>query len=217
MSDCFPGVVHLPTYLLGTLIVILLPGPNSLFVLGTAVRGGVRKGYQAACGVFLGDTVLTVLASAGVASLLRAFPALFFLMKCAGGAYLAWVGLQMLLSAVRGQPGEDGVVNRAVDDSRSPLGRALLISLLNPKSILFFVAFFIQFVDPGYVPKAVPFLLLGGIAQIMSACYLSIVIFSGAKLAAAFRRHRRTRKALTSGAGALFVGFGVRLAASGIN
>jgi len=71
MSESFFGVINLPTYLLGTLIIVLLPGPNSLFVLSVAARRGVRQGYLGACGVFIGDTVLMVLASAGVASLLR--------------------------------------------------------------------------------------------------------------------------------------------------
>ncbi len=222
MSDSFFGVINLPTYLLGTLIIILLPGPNSLFVLSVAARRGLRQGYLGACGVFIGDTVLMVLASAGVASLLRAYPALFMVFKYAGGAYLAYLGVSMMIAAWRGRlvspagPGGDAAAPAPVEQ-RSPLYRALGISLLNPKAILFFMAFFIQFVDPGYAHKALSFAILGSIAQLFSFLYLSALIFSGARLAAAFRRWRRTRTALTGGAGALFLGFGVKLATASVN
>ena len=66
------GVTDLPTYLAGLVLIVLLPGPNSLYVLSVAARRGVRTGYKAAAGVWCGDTVLMVLSAAGVASLLQA-------------------------------------------------------------------------------------------------------------------------------------------------
>ncbi|HZR36135.1 MAG TPA: leucine efflux protein LeuE [Nevskia sp.] len=219
MSGSFFGVIHLATYFAGAVVVILLPGPNSLFVLSTAARRGVRAGYRAACGVFVGDAVLMVLASAGVASLLKAWPPLFLALKYAGGAYLAYLGVKMLIGAWKGRlasPAEPDAAAPAAGEG-DPLRRALGISLVNPKAILFFIAFFIQFVDPAYAHKALSFAILGGIAQMLSFLYLTALIFSGARLAAAFRRWRRTRTALTGGAGALFVGFGVKLAAASVN
>lgn len=220
MSGSFFGVIHLATYLAGAVVIILLPGPNSLFVLSTAARRGVRAGYRAACGVFVGDTVLMVLAAAGVASLLKAWPALFMALKYAGGAYLAWLGVKMLLGAWKGRlanPVEPEAAAELPAGEDDPLRRALGISLINPKAILFFIAFFIQFVDPGYAHKALSFAILGGIVQMLSFLYLTALIFSGARLAAAFRRWRRTRTALTGGAGALFLGFGVKLATASVN
>ena len=87
--------------MLGTVAIILLPGPNSLFVLSTAARRGVRVGYRAAGGVFVGDAVLMVLSAAGVASLLKAYPPLFLVIKYAGAAYLGYVGVTMLRGAWR--------------------------------------------------------------------------------------------------------------------
>lgn len=220
MSGSLFGVIHLPTYLIGAVIVILLPGPNSLFVLSTAARRGVRAGYRAACGVFIGDAVLMVLASAGVASLLKAYPALFTLLKCSGGAYLAYLGLKLLVAAWKGRlatAAAADVAGQVAVEQGDPLRRALGISLINPKAILFFIAFFIQFVDPAYGHKALSFAILGVIAQCLSFLYLSALIVSGARLAAAFRRWRRTRTALTGGAGAAFVGFGVKLATASVN
>src|SRR5258708_421407 len=95
------GITDFWTYVLGTAAIRLLAGPNSIFVRSVAARRGVRTGYRAAFGVFLGDTVLMVLSAAGVASLLRAYPPVFLVIKYAGAAYLGWVGLGIIRSAWR--------------------------------------------------------------------------------------------------------------------
>ncbi|MCK6425408.1 MAG: leucine efflux protein LeuE [Burkholderiaceae bacterium] len=210
------GITDLTTYVLGTIAIVLLPGPNSLFVLSVAARRGVRPGYAAACGVFVGDTVLMTLAALGAASLLKALPALFLLIKMVGAGYLAWVGLQLLLGAVRRWRGELPAVDAGRLDLTQPFRKALVISLLNPKAILFFVSFFIQFVDPAYPWPALTFLGLGLIAQVCSALYLSVLIFVGARLAAAFAAHRRAASAASSGVGVLFLGFGAKLATASL-
>jgi leucine efflux protein len=217
------GVTDLWTFVLGTIAIVLLPGPNSLYVLAVAARRGVRQGYRGAMGVFCGDGVLMLVSAAGMASLLRAVPALFMVVKYAGAAYLGYVGLKMLLGAVRGwRARRSGQVDAAVAETPEPRAenafrKAFTISLMNPKAILFFVSFFIQFIDPGYAYPAASFLLLAIIVQICSAAYLSMLIFSGNRLAAAFRSRRRLAAAGTSAIGALFVGFGVKLATSSLN
>ncbi|MER5703071.1 leucine efflux protein LeuE [Micromonospora sp. NPDC002296] len=216
------GITDIWTYLLGTVAIILLPGPNSLFVLSTAAKRGVRTGYRAAAGVFLGDSVLMVLSAAGVASLLQAYPPLFLVVKYVGAAYLGWVGLAMLLGALRRwRDRNDPAAPRLIDaaepaELRSPFRRALVISLLNPKAILFFVSFFIQFVDPGYAWPALSFLLLGLIAEVTSVLYLTMLIFAGTYLAAQFRQRRRLAAGATTGVAALFLGFSVKLATASV-
>ena len=87
-----------------------------------------------------------------------------------------------------------------------------MLSISNPKAILFFVSFFIQFVDPGYAHPGVSFLVLGLILQLISGIYLSLLIFTGARLAQWFRQRKRLATGALSGVGAMFVGFGVKLA-----
>ncbi|MFH9178465.1 leucine efflux protein LeuE [Streptomyces albogriseolus] len=209
------GVVDLPTYLVGLVLIILLPGPNSLYVLSVAARRGVRSGYTAAAGVWCGDAVLMTLSAAGVASLLQANAVLFGIVKYAGAGYLAWLAVGMLRAAWgmwRGR-GEDRAEETApaVAQAERPFRRALVVSLLNPKAILFFIAFFVQFVDPAYAYPALSFVVLGALAQIASVLYLSALIFAGTRLAAAFRRRRRLSAGATSAAGALFLGFAAKL------
>ncbi|MEU8392986.1 leucine efflux protein LeuE [Micromonospora sp. NPDC048843] len=212
------GITDIWTYVLGTVAIILLPGPNSLFVLSTAAKRGVAVGYRAAGGVFVGDGVLMFLSAAGVASLLKAYPPLFMVIKYAGAAYLGYVGVTMLLGAVRRwRDRNDPSTPRLIDAAepaamRSPFRKALVISLLNPKAILFFISFFIQFVDPGYAWPALSFLLLGLIAQVTSALYLTALIFAGTFLAAQFRQRRRLAVGGTTAVAALFLAFSLKLA-----
>jgi leucine efflux protein len=213
----FLGVTDLWTYVLGVVFIVLLPGPNSLYVLSVAAQRGVRAGYAGACGVFVGDTVLMVLTALGAATLLRGVPALFMVVKYVGAAYLAWVGLQLIVGAVRRWRAVGDVQPDAVPDAAQPFRKALVISLLNPKAILFFLSFFIQFVDPHYAYPGLSFLVLGAIAQFFSAVYLSTLILVGVRVAAAFRARRRTASALSTGVGALFLGFGAKLATASLS
>jgi leucine efflux protein len=210
------GITNIWTYLLGTVAIILLPGPNSMYVLSVAARRGIRAGYAGACGVFVGDAALMMLSAAGVASLLRAEPALFMIVKYAGAGYLCWIGVGMLRAAWRrwrkpAPATEAPEVHVPAAEERNPFRRALVISLLNPKAILFFISFFIQFVQPGYPHAWLSFLVLGVIVELVSAAYLTTLIFAGSYLATQFRSRRKLSTALTAGVAGLFVGFAVKL------
>jgi leucine efflux protein len=142
--------------------------------------------------------------------------------KYAGAAYLGYVGLTMLRGAwrrwrVRNDPSTPRLIDAAEPAAlRSPFRRALVISLLNPKAILFFISFFIQFVDPGYAWPAVSFVLLGLIAQVASALYLTVLIFAGTFLAAQFQRRRRLAASGTTAVAVLFLGFSLKLATASV-
>ena len=215
------GITNFWTYVLGTAAIVLLPGPNSIFLLTVGAQRGVRTGYRAAAGVFVGDTVLMALAAAGVASLLRTYPPVFMVIKYAGAAYLTWVGFGIIRGAWRKWRGRGSQATpaparpsevEAVGEAVRPFRRALVVSLLNPKAILFVVSFFIQFVEPGYAHPALSFLILGAVLQVFSALYLTVLIFGGQFLAGQFRRRRRLAAGAATGVGALFVGFGIKLA-----
>jgi leucine efflux protein len=211
------GVIDLPTYLAGLALIVLLPGPNSLYVLSVAARKGIRTGYAAAAGVFTGDAILMTLAALGAASVLTTTPLLFLVVKYAGAGYLAWMAYGMLRSAwgmwkTRGQQTETAAAPAAAEPGEEhPYRRALVVSLLNPKAILFLISFFVQFVDPDYAYPALSFVVLGALLQTASFLYLSLLIFGGTRLADAFRRRRRLAAGATSAAGALFLGFAVKL------
>jgi leucine efflux protein len=229
------GIINLWTYVLGAFVIILLPGPNSMYVLAVAARRGVRWGYRAACGVFVGDFILISLTAAGAASLLRANPFLFSALKYVGAAYLLYLGIAMLRGALtriharetgagtdasnaRANAGADAIapdadVHRASEaDETQPFRKALAISLLNPKAILFLLSFFVQFVDPASAHHLLPFFILGAILQSFSFLYLTVLIFSGARLATQFRRRHKVSAGAMGIVGSIFISFSVKLA-----
>ncbi|WP_274032385.1 leucine efflux protein LeuE [Streptomyces sp. MMBL 11-1] len=225
------GVTDLPTYLAGLALIVLLPGPNSLYVLSVAARRGVRTGYSAAAGVWTGDAILMTLSALGAASLLQTTPLLFAIVKYAGAAYLTWMAIGMLRAAVslwRERHQRTAELVETVDTAQTagapgakapaerPYRRALVVSLINPKAILFLISFFVQFVDPGYAYPALSFLVLGTLLQLASFAYLSVLIFGGTRLAAAFRRRKRLSAGATSAAGVLFLGFAAKLSLSSV-
>ena len=211
------GVVDIWAYVLAAVIIVVLPGPNSLYVLSVASRRGFRSGWAAASGVFIGDIILMVASAAGLASMFAAAPALFTAVKWAGALYLSWLGVTLLYGAwksLRRRGDVIAVAKPAKSPKERPFRRAFVASLLNPKAILFFLAFFVQFVDPTYAWPVLSYLLLGAIATALSAAYLAILIFSGSRLARAFAHRRRLAAAGTSLAGTVMIGFAARLAVS---
>ncbi len=229
----FYGITDLTTFVLGTIFIVLLPGPNSLYVMTLASKAGVRRGYEAAAGVFIGDIILMVLSTTGAASLLAASPALFVGLKYLGAGYLSWIGYGLIRAALKQWSANtalgsmhSGSGHSSRHDTRSPASRAIRyltpfrtalgISLINPKSILFFVSFFIQFVDPAYDHPALSFFILGVILQIISMIYLSVLILSGAHLAQSLSQQKRLSSLLTGLVGLIFIGFGVRLATASL-
>lgn len=210
------GIVDITTFIIGTIVIILLPGPNSMYVMTVAARRGALAGFQGAAGVFCGDLILMILSVAGVASLIQTTPILFTLLKYAGGAYLVWLGIGLLRSIWQKSP-ESVAEIEVPKDSRHPFRVALAISLLNPKAILFFISFFIQFVDPNYASPLLSFFLLGAIVQFVSQLYLAIVVLTAVYFKT--RLARRTRLATLSkfGAGSLFVSYGMKLALASQN
>jgi leucine efflux protein len=149
------------------------------------------------------------LTAAGAASVLRLLPVLFIALKTAGALYLAYLGIRLLLSAWR--PAQTAT-RTVTTTAGSPFRKALLLSLLNPKAILFLLSFFVQFVDPAYPHPALPFLILAVILQCCSALYLSALIFGGARLAAAVRRRPMLARAGSGLVGLLFLWFASRMA-----
>ncbi|MDO8319166.1 leucine efflux protein LeuE [Rhodoferax sp.] len=227
----FYGVTDLWTYVIGAFGIILLPGPNSLYVLSVATARGVRAGFQGAYGVFVGDTILLLCTALGAAGVLRTYPAMFMVVKYVGAAYLAWVGFNLLRAALGGLRVQSDV-QASVSGASSPVAssvatngahlqrpfrRALVISLLNPKAILFLLSFFVQFIDTSYAHPEVPFLILSAILMTFSALYLSVLIVTGAKLAQGFAQRKKLSAGLSSLVGGLFLWFGAKLATANLN
>mgnify|MGYP003349544180 CR=1 FL=1 len=135
------GIADYGAFVAAILLFLLIPGPGNLALITSTGKGGIAGGLAATFGVIAGDQVLMWLAVAGVAALLAAYPAAFAAVQWAGAAYLAWLGWRML----RAQPGDAPVIHI---EPRRYFRQSLLITLLNPKAIVFYMAFFPLFIDP---------------------------------------------------------------------
>lgn len=212
------GITDLTTFIIGTALIVMLPGPNSLYVMSVASRYGIKTGYRAAFGVYAGDMILIFLTALGAASLLHAFPVLFTILKIIGAVYLSYLGIKLLIAAYHtwNTVHSNAQIQQAEQNLEQlhPFRTAMTISILNPKAILFYLSFFVQFVDPNYAYPALSFALLSIILQIISMAYLSILIFSGIKLASYFNRQFKVAAVAVATVGLLFCGFGLKLALS---
>jgi len=201
------GVSDYGTFVITILVFLLIPGPGNLALVLSTSKGGVRGGLAATFGVILGDQVLMWLAVAGVAALLATYPAAFHLVQWVGAAYLAYMGGVMLTS----KPGAPLPVNIR---PRQYLRQALLITLLNPKAILFYMAFFPLFVDP---VRQQGLLTYGFMAATIAA--LTFAYGLGATLLTHFfaervRANPRIGQVLEKVAGVFLIGFGLKLVAA---
>lgn len=209
------GVINLGTYLVGAVFIILLPGPNSLFVLATAAAKGIKPGYLAAGGIFVGDSILIALTAAGAGTVLQTMPVLFYALRALGAGYLGYLGIRILWSLFKPTPQQRNPAPELLEQKvkhGNYFSKALVLSLLNPKAILFLLSFFVQFVDPTQGHPWLAFIVLGAFLQLFSMIYLSTLIFGGTRLAATFREHRYLASCCNAAVAILFIVFAVRMA-----
>jgi leucine efflux protein len=198
------GIADYPAFCAAILLFLALPGPGTFALLTSTGKGGLRAGAAATLGVIAGDQVLLWLAVAGVAALLAANPLLFKAVQYAGAAYLAWIGLKLIFA----QPGSAAPISI---QPRQYARQAFLITLLNPKAIVFYMAFFPLFIDPIQHRGAVTFGAMAATIAVITLAYgLLLCAFANA-VGAQVRAHRRLARALEKLAGVFLVGFGIRL------
>ena len=201
------GVADYGAFVIAILIFLLIPGPGNLALITSTTKGGIRGGLAAITGLMVGDQVLLWLAVAGVATLLTTYPAAFHAVQWLGAAYLAWLGFKMLLA----KPGAAPILNiRAGQYAR----QALLITLLNPKAIVFYMAFFPLFVDPARHQGLATFGVMAVTIATLTFGYGLTMVLLTHFLAARMRASPAISGALQKLAGVFLIGFGIKLAVS---
>ncbi len=198
------GIADFGAYCAAILLFLALPGPGTFALLTSTAKGGFRAGAAATAGVILGDQVLLWLAVAGVAALLAAHPTVFQAVQWAGAAYLAWIGLKLLF----GPEGQSAPVRI---EPRHYARQAFFITLLNPKAIVFYMAFFPLFIDPARHQGLVTFTAMAVTIAALTAAYCLLLCAFADALSARVKAHRRLARALERLAGLCLVGFGIRL------
>jgi leucine efflux protein len=201
------GVADYWAFVIAVIVFLAIPGVGNLAIITSTSKGRIVGGLAATLGVIVGDQVLMWCAVAGVAAVLTANQALFGMIQYAGAIYLAWLGLRMILA----KPGDAPVLDM---QPRRYFRQALLITLLNPKAIVFYMAFFPLFVDParhqGIVTFGAMALTIAGLTFLYCVIVISITHFAAARM----RASPRVAAWLNRIAGTMLVGFGVKLSVS---
>lgn len=199
------GIQDLGAFVATVLVFLALPGSGTFTLLTASGRSGIGGGYTALAGLLLGDQVLMWLAVAGVAALLQANPLLFHAVQYVGAAYLVWIGIGLLRQPRLG--GGSPIALRPGHYFR----QAVLISLLNPKAIIFYMAFFPLFIDPARHHGLATFATMALLVLLLSIAYCTLLILIGHGLARRLAQHPRVGAWLRCLAGVGLIGFGVRL------
>ena len=201
------GIADYGAFVAAIVLFLAIPGPGNLALITSTGKGGLQGGMAATMGVIAGDQVLMWLAVAGVAALLATYPAAFFAVQWLGAAYLAWLGFRMLTA----KPGDAPVLNIR---PRQYFQQALGITLLNPKAIVFYMAFFPLFVDPKQHQGLITFGVMAATIAALTFLYGFVVVLLTHFLASRMRANPRIGQTLEKLAGVFLIGFGVKLALS---
>ena len=200
------GIADYGAFCAAILLFLALPGPGPFALIASTGKGGFRAGAAATAGLILGDQVLLWLAVAGVAALLAAHPAWFKAVQYLGAACLGW---DRPAAAA-------GTRRRRLVASAHPahryLRQALWITLLNPKAIVFCMAFFPLFIDPATHRGAPAFVAMVLTIAVITALYCLVLCALAQAVSQKVRAHKRLAPALQRVAGLFLVAFGLRLA-----
>ncbi len=201
------GIADYLSFVVAVIVFLLIPGPGNLALITSTTKGRLAGGLAATLGLIAGDQVLMWLAVAGVAALLAAYPPAFRGVQWLGAGYLAWLGARMLLA----KPGDAPVLHIRTGHY---FRQAFAITLLNPKAIVFYMAFFPLFVDPGRHAGLATFGVMAATIAALTFAYGLIVTLLTHHLAERLRANPRIVRALGKAAGVFMIGFGLKLALS---
>ncbi len=203
------GIHGFGLFLVAGILLNLMPGQDTMFVIGQSLTGGFRSGIAAALGIALGTVFHTVAAALGLSAILATSPLAFSIVKFLGAAYLVLLGLKLMLA----RSARDGAAPLAVPATpRAVFRQGVLTNVLNPKVALFFLAFLPQFIDPAGGTRILAFLALGATFIMTGLLWCLVLATAAARLQSFFRRNPNFRSVVDRVVGSLFVALGARLA-----
>ncbi len=199
------GVADYGAFVVAVILFLLIPGPGNLALITSTGKGGFRAGMACTLGVIAADQVLMWLAVAGVSAVLATYPTAFHAVQWIGAVYLAWLGYKLLTA----KPGAQPVVDI---QPRHYFKQGALITLMNPKAIVFYMAFFPLFVDPVRHQGMLTFSAMAVTVASITLIYSAIVALLTVRLAARLRANPALVQWLEKTAGVFLIGFGIKLA-----
>ena len=207
MLGSVAGVADYGAFVVAIIIFLLVPGPGNLALITSTSKGGIPGGLGATFGVIAGDQILLWAAVAGVSAVMTTYPTVFHIVQWAGAVYLAWLGIKLLMV----KPGDAPVLQIS---PRHYLRQTMVITLLNPKAIVFYLAFFPLFVDPTTHQGLKTFGVMAATIAMLTFLYGLTSVLLTHYLAERIRRNPKISAFLNKVAGVFLIGFGLKLAMS---
>jgi threonine/homoserine/homoserine lactone efflux protein len=209
--DFVPSLPVLSAYLVATVALTLTPGPDMTLFLGKTISQSRLAGFASMAGATAGLLVHTVLVAIGLSALLAASATAFLVLKIVGAIYLLWLAIE----AVRhGSALSLADRNAAPDPIRRVFAKGLMINLLNPKIIVFFVTFLPQFVTPTDPNAAAMLMFLGVLFAVVAMAFATVLILSADRIAVRLRRSPRLTRVIDWLFASVMAGFAVKLVLS---
>ena len=199
------GISDYGAFVAAFVLLLFLPGPGNLALITSTSQGGMRGGLASVLGLLLGDQILLWMTVAGVAALLQSYPHLFMALQWLGAAYLAWLGAKMVLA----KPGEGPAIKITPGKY---FKETMFITLLNPKAIMFYFAFFPQFIDLEKHQGMTTFVFMAVTIAVLGFLYCFGVVLITHTMAERIRANPKMSGVLQKLAGVCLIGFGLKLA-----
>jgi threonine/homoserine/homoserine lactone efflux protein len=207
------AVHDLPMFVLAGLLLAMSPGPDTAYILRRSGRQGWRGGSAAALGIALGIWVHILAAAAGFSALILASASAFTAAKLVGAGYLFYLGIAAILRSAKGSSRYRFIENSMADaSSRAIFWQGFLTNVLNPKVALFFLAFLPQFINAGPGSKAVSFLFLGVVFDVVGTSWNLFIARAAVQVASWAKGSTAMFDWIDRSVGGIFIYLGLRLA-----
>ena len=204
------GTENFFVFLVAGITLNLIPGPDTMYIIGRTISQGRQAGFMSVLGISSGALVHTIAAALGLSTIFITSPLAFNVVKWIGTAYLVYLGGQMIFSPPAEAETQTG--KTAQSNLRRIYRQGLLTNIFNPKVAMFFIAFLPQFVNTEQASTPLPFIFLGTVFVITGTVWCLFVATVAARASTTVRSNSYLLNIVQKFTGLLFIGLGVRLA-----
>ncbi|MEO1254336.1 MAG: LysE family translocator [Bacteroidota bacterium] len=206
------NTAHWITFFTAAILLNLSPGPDMIFIVSQTSKRGIRSGFASVLGIWIGTFIHVVFAALGLSAILMTSAIAFSIIKWIGAVYLIWIGIQSIRSK-----GENNFQLKHKVTSKKlikSLQEGILVSLLNPKVAIFFLAFLPQFVEPQAGATSFQLFLHGSLIIVVAAFIEIPMVLVSSKLITYLNKNKKTSLWIDRGLGSILILLGLKLAAS---
>jgi threonine/homoserine/homoserine lactone efflux protein len=202
------GLINFPLFLISSLLIIIAPGPDFIYVTTRGISEGNKAGLLSALGISIGLLIHTLFAAFGLSAIIQASRFVYMIIKYIGAGYLIYIGIKFLLNRKKSN------INDLKSEVRkhNVLKQGIITNVFNPKAIVTFMAFLPQFVDIKITNPTGQFITLGMILSIMAVLWFSIIGYFAGSIGTYIRKNEKIQKWISCISGSVMIILGLRLA-----